>query len=307
MYKKNMCLISVILLLGLFGSAFAADVQWNNAGGDRLWRNASNWDLGVPTSADKAAIRDDTILGPIIDSSTAAVANQVVCGDWSSTSDTIDMTGGSLTTGAWFILGYGPAGNNGTFTISSGTVSVGTDLFVGFMDTGTINMTGGSITVTGTFGIAQSGGSGDALLDGGTISCGSFSMQTGAAMDITTGTLIVDGNVTSTINTYIGNGWITAYGGAGTVNVDYDVTNPGKTTVTGSSGAPPGQATNPSPADGATDVSTTADLSWTAGSGATSHDVYFGTTSPGTFQGQSGRHDLRPRNDGREYDLLLAY
>ncbi|MHC4739510.1 MAG: LamG-like jellyroll fold domain-containing protein [Planctomycetota bacterium] len=48
---------------------------------------------------------------------------------------------------------------------------------------------------------------------------------------------------------------------------------------------PPGQASNPSPADTATSVSTTADLSWTAGSGATSHDVYFGTSSPGTFQG----------------------
>ncbi len=47
----------------------------------------------------------------------------------------------------------------------------------------------------------------------------------------------------------------------------------------------PGQATNPNPADGATDVSTTTDLSWTAGSDATSHDVYFGTSSPGTFQG----------------------
>ncbi|MHC4396494.1 MAG: hypothetical protein ACYS1A_12645, partial [Planctomycetota bacterium] len=48
---------------------------------------------------------------------------------------------------------------------------------------------------------------------------------------------------------------------------------------------PPGQASNPSPADTATDVSLYADLSWTAGSGATSHDVYFGTSSPGTSQG----------------------
>jgi len=48
---------------------------------------------------------------------------------------------------------------------------------------------------------------------------------------------------------------------------------------------PPGQASNPSPADSATDVSITGDLSWTAGSNTTSHDVYFGTTSPGTFQG----------------------
>ncbi|MHC4737300.1 MAG: DNRLRE domain-containing protein [Planctomycetota bacterium] len=49
--------------------------------------------------------------------------------------------------------------------------------------------------------------------------------------------------------------------------------------------AAPGAASSPSPANSATDVSITADLSWTAGSGATSRDVYFGTTSPGTSQG----------------------
>jgi hypothetical protein len=48
---------------------------------------------------------------------------------------------------------------------------------------------------------------------------------------------------------------------------------------------PPGQASNPGPADSATDVSIDADLSWTAGTDSTSSDVYFGTTSPGTFQG----------------------
>jgi hypothetical protein len=51
-------------------------------------------------------------------------------------------------------------------------------------------------------------------------------------------------------------------------------------------GSYPGQASNPTPTNSATGVSTTQDLSWTAGTGATSHDVYFGTTSPvGTFQG----------------------
>jgi len=49
--------------------------------------------------------------------------------------------------------------------------------------------------------------------------------------------------------------------------------------------SPPGQASNPSPGDSATDVAIDADLSWTAGTGATSHDVYFGTTSPGASQG----------------------
>ncbi|MGD0786120.1 MAG: metallophosphoesterase, partial [Sedimentisphaerales bacterium] len=45
-------------------------------------------------------------------------------------------------------------------------------------------------------------------------------------------------------------------------------------------GMTPGQATNPTPINGATSVSLTQDLSWSAGSGATSRDVYFGTVNP---------------------------
>ena len=44
-----------------------------------------------------------------------------------------------------------------------------------------------------------------------------------------------------------------------------------------------GKASNPDPADEATGLSITADLSWTAGYGATSHDVYFGTSSTPPF------------------------
>ena len=47
----------------------------------------------------------------------------------------------------------------------------------------------------------------------------------------------------------------------------------------------PDQASNPNPANGATRVSIDANLSWTAGSNAVSHDVYFGSKSPGTFRG----------------------
>ena len=52
----------------------------------------------------------------------------------------------------------------------------------------------------------------------------------------------------------------------------------------------PGQATNPSPGNGATNVSIAADLSWSAGSGATSHNVYFGmaTSPPLVVTGQTG-------------------
>jgi hypothetical protein len=59
----------------------------------------------------------------------------------------------------------------------------------------------------------------------------------------------------------------------------------------------PGQASNPSPADGASNASTSSSLSWSAGSGADSHDVYFGTNpSPGggEFQGNQGSTSLDP-------------
>jgi hypothetical protein len=59
----------------------------------------------------------------------------------------------------------------------------------------------------------------------------------------------------------------------------------------------PGQATNPRPADGQIGLNRkTVILSWTAGTGATSHDVYLGT-SP-TF----GSEDFKGNQTGTSYD-----
>jgi len=65
----------------------------------------------------------------------------------------------------------------------------------------------------------------------------------------------------------------------------------------------PGQAGNPSPSHGAGGVTIDADLSWTAGANATSHDVYFGTISPGVLQGnQTGvTFDLGTMEEGKTY------
>jgi len=46
----------------------------------------------------------------------------------------------------------------------------------------------------------------------------------------------------------------------------------------------PGQASNPTPADEATNINTKQDIMWATGSDATSHDVYFGTTNPPRFK-----------------------
>ena len=77
---------------------------------------------------------------------------------------------------------------------------LGDTFYVGYSGTGTLNMTGGTITVTNTFGVAQHADStGTANLNGGSISCGSFNMTSGGHVDITTGTLIINGDVTAAI------------------------------------------------------------------------------------------------------------
>ena len=56
----------------------------------------------------------------------------------------------------------------------------------------------------------------------------------------------------------------------------------------------PGQASLPSPADAAIDVALDATLSWTAGSDATSHDVYFGSSSPPASAGNQAGTTFDP-------------
>jgi hypothetical protein len=69
-------------------------------------------------------------------------------------------------------------------------------------------------------------------------------------------------------------------------------------TVDAAGGSPPGQASSPNPTDGKTKVKVDANLSWSAGSGATSHDVYFGTTSGSlTFQGNQTGTSFNPPGD----------
>jgi hypothetical protein len=60
---------------------------------------------------------------------------------------------------------------------------------------------------------------------------------------------------------------------------------------------PPGLAQAPSPTNGASGVLVSANLSWTAGAGATAHDVYFGTNpapGAGEFQGNQAGTTFAP-------------
>jgi len=122
------------------------------------------------------------------------------------------MTGGTVTTGQSLTLGL-HHGEYGELNISGGTINVGSMFRCPDGGQAVLNMTGGTINVSGTFFIIRRGNSGGTTsghvqLDGGTITVDDFEMDAQnigrpATMDITGGTLIINGDKVDKIKNYI--------------------------------------------------------------------------------------------------------
>jgi len=143
---------------------------------------------------------------------------------------------------------------------------------------GTWIMTGGTVNAQGVKLTTDSGIKGELFLHGGTYNIGTarggLDMSEGNGMiDITEGTLVLEGDETAKINDLIATDKITAYSGGGIFVLDYDGRNPGKTTLTA---VEAGRAYNPNPADGTFYADVWVNLSWSPADDAVSHNVYFG-------------------------------
>jgi len=289
--KLFVLMVSFVLLTALTGSALATDCVWTNSSGSGLWDNPGNWAPNqVPTGADKAKV---VLLAPNDAHITAGmdlVIMYLVVGD--NASGEMHMTGGSLAISPppnpnWAIVAYGPK-DVGIITMDGGTINTGDRLFIGFQGNGTLNMNGGTLNVGGTFGIGYgegyTTGRGYVYLYGGTINVGTQAVGSGLMMstpagqlgklDITLGTLVLAGNRVTQVTGYINNGYITAYNGLGDVIVDFNNVTV-KTTVTAVTNTT--RARGPYPSNMAKEVAPYVVLSWTAGDGVATHDVYFGT------------------------------
>jgi len=258
MCKKLIHLVSFVLVLGLVGNV-SADIQFPDTTGDHLWSTPQNWDAGtIPTSADYSRIA--LLVGPTI-ANEGAVANLLGLGFGGGSVTTMTVDGGTLEIITYFQLGLSN-GCEATCDMISGTITAG-HILVGDRGSGTLNMTGGTITDKGLFRIGHHPTSiGHVNLAGGTINTSTFDMRGNAGsvgtMDVrAAGTLIIDGNNVSTVQGYIDSGWITAYDGKGTPQMDYDVINEGKTTLFAT------HFLNPNPADGSLVSSGEVELSWT--------------------------------------------
>lgn len=120
---------------------------------------------------------------------------------------------------------------------------------------------------------------GQLYLHGGTVNMGSdgLEMSDTGLIDITEGTLTLEGDVREQIEQLSGSGQITAYGGAGHFDMDYDLRNVGMTTVTAVAPVTEKAYRPEVPVDGEMDVYRDTVLIWIPGIYADTHDVYLGT------------------------------
>ena len=164
------------------------------------------------------------------------------------------MTNGVVNSTAVVNVGSGSSTGptTGILTLDGGSVNFSNHLWVGnysgavgiiiLTNGGTLNMSVGS----GMLGLGTgnatgpSGGQGSLyVMNGGVFngynissSAGQPSIQAGSVLDISgSGVVTFPGDKSNTISAYTNAAKITAYGGTGTVLIDYDISNPGKTTL----------------------------------------------------------------------------
>lgn len=255
MFKRMICLVSFALPLVLLNSA-SAMIFWTAEGYDDLWSNTANWDTKIlPTDMDPVSIDSPENTHCIVAEGIEAVCETLRVANSGATTN-LDITGGSLTVAGAYIGVDNPDGH-GIMNISGGLFVTGS-LQVGWVGTGTVNMTGGVIQLSDNLEVPGRTGTGTVNLNGGIIYASDLRLTSQKGLlDITIGKLILDGNDTETVQQCIDNKRLIAYAGQGKINMDYNVTNEGKTTVTATA------LLEPHPADNATIAPGEVVLSWT--------------------------------------------
>jgi hypothetical protein len=121
---------------------------------------------------------------------------------------------------------------------NGGSVSFGYQLWIGLDpgSDGTLIMNGGTVAVADMFGLGWQGGKGTAVINGGTLNLSLWSdlssIQGDSVLDVSgTGKVLINGNHLDSVNNYILSGQITNHAGPGTLVVDYNSINVGKTTI----------------------------------------------------------------------------
>ncbi len=217
------------------------NVVWNPAANfpdvEGLWNVASNWtSVYTPASIIKATFN---VVGAIPCTVTnAAAASSVDMGNTGPGGTLIITNGGSLVCGAGNPTFIGNNSNALMVVEAGGSASFGTHLWTGFDpgSDGMLTMNGGTVSVSGMFGLGWNGGKGTANINGGTLNLSQWqetnSIQGASVLNVAgTGLVVITGNKYDSVTNFVSSGKITANGGGGTVAVDYGNIRVGKTTI----------------------------------------------------------------------------
>lgn len=239
--KKAALLCLAFYSLGLVQAQIAC--FWRPTNG-KLWSTPENWHNNeIPDSLQPGAV--DTYKAFLVNNWEECVLDYD-----GPTIDNLDLNqakplriveGGHLTVIDWAILSYSTPGAK--MVVAGGRLDCQSHLFIGpwahnYADAigASVEQNGGTVTVAGVFGPGVYGGRGHYQLNGGTlIANGSWDMSSdggAGSMDIAGGVFIKSGDVTGQISSETAAGRLTAFGGEGKIVFDYNVTTPGKTTVT---------------------------------------------------------------------------
>lgn len=266
MFKTKAILMSLITLFACL--AVCSGYDWhtfNDADlNDHKWSTPGNWDIGVPHPTDPNAVA-------LIDCDTSNTGNYCLIDDTQDesvyfcyvgyyTDAGMLMTGGNFSCVDFRLSGVGPQTTDSYFEMTGGTATMdrATLSYGGYVSDVYCYLRGGVFEVTTAFVINSRQGR-----------SGHLEIERDA-------TFIVNGDVQTLLNGYIGSGFIThPYGSRGRWLIDYNETNVGKTTLR--SFFDPNEAYAPSPGIGTTIFEQSALLDWTPGDSAVSHELYFGT------------------------------
>ena len=241
MFRKLTFLTCLIFLLVFcVNYAFGVnDKQWFGST-STAWMTASNWQGGtIPNGTNDTWIVKRAI-EPTISTGTAAVEKLLIGPGWAGDKKpTLTMTAGTLNVDNYISIGYGGSGTKGTFVLNGGTVNAdrgGSKMVLvghGSYGDGLLWMTGGTIN-TSLLDIPanwNTGTKGDARVMGGTIYADTLRMKSGGYLNFeAAGQIILNGNDTATVQSYINSGYIKAYHGMANVTNTYN-SSTGKTTV----------------------------------------------------------------------------
>jgi len=224
--RLSWVMMMAIAFLAMAGGAQALNRVATTTG---YWSDSGTWLGGaIPGALDKALVKAGVTL-TLVNSTTFATVNNFVVGTAANTG-TFIIDGGSLTTlsTSWSAVGY----NQGCTMLITGGGSL---TMAGRLDIGLLDAVDGahcSFTIdSGSVTINHAGGlklgtsfdgshavTVDASIDGGVVTAPALYIDAdgtaSVVMDITGGTVIIAGDITALIDTYVADGRMTAYDGA---------------------------------------------------------------------------------------------